>query len=96
MEKPKLISHESLTTPAANTFNPFLGALNIASIAKQDVFEDRSIYNECFLDDGASKRHQKIFQFMDDELDLKLVNIKQLLESQQKMNSTRVQECFQR
>ena len=80
-EKPKLKSHESQTMPAANSFNPFLGTLNITSISKQDVFKDRGIYNECFLDDGASRRHQRIFQFIDDELDLKLVNIKELLES---------------
>ena len=43
---------------------------------QKDVFKDQSIYNVDMLNDGASTTHKNIFSFLDEELELKSVNIK--------------------
>lgn len=77
VQKPKLKSYTSLNVPPENIFNPFLvGNLNINDIGKQDVFKDLSIFNECLLNESASAKHQRIFDFLDETLEIKDVNIK--------------------
>ena len=72
----------------------FVSDLNIENFDKGDTFNDQSIYNTDQISENASSKCKNIFDFLDGELDVKQVNIKQLLDSHQKVESSNVRDEF--
>lgn len=56
--------------------------LNIDGIEPNDVFKDLSIFNnDEICEVHSTQKHKNIFNFLDEELEIKQVNIKQMLDS---------------
>lgn len=77
---------KSLTTSKVNeetepAFNPFMGYLNMDCHQKVDVFKDESVYNIDSINETAPQQFKNILDFLDSELEVKQVNIKQFLDS---------------
>lgn len=63
----------------------------MAISTNSDVFKDPSIFNDIMIPENSNKKLQNITQFLDDELEIKEVNIKQYLDQFKQLQSSRVQ-----
>ena len=63
--------------------------LNVQAVStNSDIFQQATIFNECSLPDESDPKFKEIDRFLDEEIGVKEVNIKQYLEQLQQFDSS--------